>query len=169
LGVPGDGSAGSNGTAAAGLYPNPTHPTNNRFNMDDEELFDDNDATTNGGHFGNGSSGQMMSERDPSFLSSAAGSAGGYGGGTGYSGAGAAASAGMAGLGAGVVAASQGSRGHGEYYHSHDGHYSPERSPPHTSYAHGNQSGYSNYDYSGRPGHRNQLSVVNNLGDVGEE
>lgn len=252
LGVPGE-STGSNGTAAAGLYPNPTHPTNNRFDMDDEELFDDGDATTNGGHLGNGTSsggGPMMSEREPSFLSSAAGSAGYPGGGAGYPGqgggsmGGAAAAAG--GLGAGALAASQGSRhGHhpSEYYNSQDGHYSPERSPPPSAYTHQSYGvppqqngtgypgeyqqhpstgGYAGYDYGlpagaaagaggaaggvglgrtgsiastaqnyqveaipnygaehggypaseagdARPRNRNRLSVVNNLGDVGEE
>ena len=95
--------------------------------MDDEELFD-NDATTNAGH-----GGPMMSERDPSFLSSAAGSAPGGGGHTGYPGAASTIGAGMAGAGAGAYAASRSHNGGSEAgdYYSQDGHnnYSPERSP----------------------------------------
>lgn len=221
----GDGT-GSGGTAA-GLYPNPTHPTgNNRFDMDDEDLFDG----ANGGS--NGAS-QMMSEREPSFLSSAAGSAGGGGyasnpayGGLAGLGAGGAAAAGL-----GAAAAS--SQGHSRYptqsdmggdYYSQDGHsnmngYSPDgaQGNPYSNYPsyenapqqYGQQPYYGG---GGNPGagigagaaaaglpagaaglgrtgsiasttaggyqvgnmpddrqRRNRLSVVNNLGDVGEE
>lgn len=153
----GDGS-GSGGTAA-GLYPNPTNPTgNNRFEMDDEELFD-GEGTTAVGH-GSQAGGKMMSERDPSFLSSAAGTAGGgagYGGG--YPGApGGAAAAGMAGFGAaGAVAAHQAHRSQGgnsggydgnDYYGSQDGHH---QSPPGSQFSHNQAYGgttqqpYANY------------------------
>lgn len=130
---------GSGGTAA-GLYPNPTHPTgNNRFEMDDEELFDDGTAEgvsagAAGIGSGNGSAGgQMMSERDPSFLSSAAGSAGAgaYGGMAGYH------------HYTGSHPSPYGPTG------SQEGHYSPEMSPPLSNYGHGQQqaSTAANYAY----------------------
>lgn len=146
----GDGT-GSGGTAA-GLYPNPTHPTgNNRFDMDDEELFDEPDgAASTTAHGSGGGKAPMMSERDPSFLSSAAGTAGGGGasylGGNpaGY-GAAAAGAAGLAGVGGAAAAAAAGhnrygSQGEGDYY-SQDGHYpSAYPSPPGSNYTHGNMS-----------------------------
>lgn len=137
----GDGT-GSGGTAA-GLYPNPTHPTgNNRFDMDDEELFD-GEGTTAVGHGSSQAGSKMMSERDPSFLSSAAGSAGG---GAGYGGGYPGTAAGMAGLGAaGAVAAHQAHRPQGsnggydgnEYYGSQDGNH---QSPPGSQFSHNNQA-----------------------------
>jgi len=152
---------GSGGTTA-GLYPNPTHPTgNNRFDMDDDELFDGGDGTT-----AVGSGSKVMSERDPSFLSSAAGSAGGYGAGAGAgypggagAGAATAGAAGLAGFGAaGAVAAPQAHRPQnsngGAYnndgsdygYGSQDGHH---QSPPGSQYSHGNQQGaYGGYNNS---------------------
>lgn len=151
----GDGT-GSGGTTA-GLYPNPTHPTgNNRFDMDDDELFD-GEGTTAVGHGGSSANGsKMMSERDPSFLSSAAGTAGGgagyaggYPGAAGGGGA-AAAAAGMAGFGAaGAVAAHQAHRSQGgggnngydgsDYYGSQDGNH---QSPPGSQFSHGGQQAY---------------------------
>ena len=143
----GDGTG--SGATAAGLYPNPTHPTNNRFDMDDDELFDGE-----GTQAGHSAAGNMMSERDPSFLSSAAYSqshpVGGGGGGYG---------AGMAGLGAGAaaaggLAASQGGRSayggsdRGDYY-SQDGH--GQYSPPQSQQFHGG-AGYQNPGYGGYEG-----------------
>lgn len=139
----GDGT-GSGGTAA-GLFPNATNPTgNNRFEMDDEELFDG--EGTQAGH-----GGTMMSERDPSFLSSAAYSqshpTGGYGAGMAGLGAGAAAAA-AAGAGAAGMAGSRSNYGgsdRGDYY-SQDGH--GAHSPPQSNYSHG---GYpsTGYGYEG--------------------
>ncbi|KAK9893731.1 hypothetical protein P389DRAFT_107695 [Cystobasidium minutum MCA 4210] len=117
--------------------------------MDDDELFDGEGTTAAGSGNGNGS--KMMSERDPSFLSSAAGSAGGgagyaggYPGSAGAGGAGAAA-AGMAGFGAaGAVAAHQANRSQGgydgsDYYGSQDGNH---QSPPGSQFSHGGQQAY---------------------------
>lgn len=128
----GDGT-GSGGTAA-GLFPNATHPTgDNRFDMDDEELYNDG-TTTQNGHS------QMMSERDPSFLSSA-----GYSAGMAGMGAGAGAGAGAAAAGAGVGAAAAAAGGRSAYggsdrgdYYSQDGH----NSPPQSSYGGHNNAGY---------------------------
>ena len=153
----GDGTG--SGATAAGLYPNPTHPTgNNRFDMEDDELFDGQGSTT-GASNGNG----MMSERDPSFLSSAAGTAGGgysnaYGGMAGL-GAGAGVATGAAGLGGAATASSLGHNRYGTQsdlgdYYSQEGHgpngYSPERSPQGSQFTHnggGQQAGYQNYQY----------------------
>ena len=158
----GDGTG--SGATAAGLYPNPTHPTgNNRFDMDDDELFDG--QTSPGASNGNG----MMSERDPSFLSSANGSNIGKGAysagnnGSAYGGL-AGLGAGAAGLGAAAAASSQGHTRYGtqsDDHYSQDGHgaangYSPERSPPGSNYTHnggggggggGQQGAYQNYQY----------------------
>lgn len=141
----GDGTG--SGATAAGIFPNATNPTgNNRFEMDDEELFD-GEGTTQAGH------GAMMSERDPSFLSSAAYSQShptGYG--AGMAGLGAGAGAAAAGAGAAGLAASQGGRSayggsdRGDYY-SQDGHgqYSPQQS----QYGHGGYPNQQNYGYEG--------------------
>lgn len=152
----GDGTG--SGATAAGLFPNATHPTgSNRFEMDDEELFD-GEGTTAAGHGSTANGSKMMSERDPSFLSSAAGSAGGgagYGGG--YPGAAGAGAAGMAGLGAaGAVAAHQAHRSQGgnsggydgnEYYgSSQDGHH---QSPPGSQFSHGGGAAGNNQAYGG--------------------
>lgn len=115
--------AGSGGTAA-GLYPEPTHQTGgNRFDMDDEELFDGDAATTQNGH---GAGSQMMSERDPSFLSSS-----GYG-------------AGMAGLGAGAAAGAAGAGAYGAAHSDRDYYSQDNHSPPASSY--GGQHQQYSYD-----------------------
>ena len=154
----GDGT-GSGGTAA-GLFPNATHPTgDNRFDMDDEELYNDG-TTTQNGHS------QMMSERDPSFLSSAGYSAGMAGMGAG---------AGAAAAGAGAAAAGRSAYGgsdRGDYY-SQDGH----NSPPQSSYGghnnagygggggYGDQQPYGNY-YNGGGGGGNSMPMQQSYGGL---
>lgn len=129
----GDGTG--SGNTNTGLYPNPVNPTGpgQRFDMDDDELFD---GTTQ-----NGTNGPMMSEREPSFLSSAAGSAGYNGAYGGMAGLGAGAAAGAGAAGAMGAASSQGHNRYptqsemGDYYsqdgHSHSQHgaYPAETSP----------------------------------------
>lgn len=155
----GDGTG--SGNTNTGLYPNPVNPTGpgQRFDMDDDELFD---GTTQ-----NGTAGPMMSEREPSFLSSAAGSAGYNGAYGGMAGLGAGAAAGA---GAGAVMGAASSQGHNRYgtqsevgdYYSQDGSHS-QHAAAYSSEPYGQQQYPYNPSQQSHQFYAPQGSQVNNL------